>query len=294
MNRLVLIGNGFDIAHGLETRYSDFIKWFWEKQINEFIDAFNDNSDLWENDFIRVTKSSILYIKNKDSVLKNIKNYNEFITFLNQKNIKLLLLNRFLHKINSEYINKEWVDIEIEYYKEIKRVFNQNPIGIPYKIENLNRDFEFIKKELSIYLNDVENKFDINKKLELKEKIHSKMYAPIFLRDLRSKVKNEIINIEYEKYIDYLKRIKNNDTNKLIMPDYFLDRINLSLRGDDSKIKFSKLLLPNDNDFINNEYNLIDLTPDNTMLLNFNYTSLDNNYLFSDNDYSDNPKKNKS
>ena len=30
MNRLVLIGNGFDLAHGLKTSYKDFINWYWE------------------------------------------------------------------------------------------------------------------------------------------------------------------------------------------------------------------------------------------------------------------------
>ncbi len=29
MNRLVLIGNGFDLAHGLKTSYADFINWYW-------------------------------------------------------------------------------------------------------------------------------------------------------------------------------------------------------------------------------------------------------------------------
>ena len=31
MNRLVLIGNGFDIAHGLKTSYANFIEWYWEE-----------------------------------------------------------------------------------------------------------------------------------------------------------------------------------------------------------------------------------------------------------------------
>lgn len=31
MNRVVLIGNGFDLAHGLPTRYEDFINWYWDK-----------------------------------------------------------------------------------------------------------------------------------------------------------------------------------------------------------------------------------------------------------------------
>ena len=29
MNRLVLIGNGFDLAHGLKTSYEDFIYWYF-------------------------------------------------------------------------------------------------------------------------------------------------------------------------------------------------------------------------------------------------------------------------
>ena len=28
MNRLILIGNGFDLAHGLKTCYKDFILWY--------------------------------------------------------------------------------------------------------------------------------------------------------------------------------------------------------------------------------------------------------------------------
>ena len=31
MNRLVIIGNGFDLAHGLKTSYADFINWYWEQ-----------------------------------------------------------------------------------------------------------------------------------------------------------------------------------------------------------------------------------------------------------------------
>ena len=30
MNRIILIGNGFDLAHGLRTSYADFIDYYWE------------------------------------------------------------------------------------------------------------------------------------------------------------------------------------------------------------------------------------------------------------------------
>ena len=37
MNRLVIIGNGFDIAHGLKTSYVDFINWYWEQRVDGFV-----------------------------------------------------------------------------------------------------------------------------------------------------------------------------------------------------------------------------------------------------------------
>lgn len=36
MNRLVIIGNGFDLAHGLKTSYKDFIEWYWEQRTLNF------------------------------------------------------------------------------------------------------------------------------------------------------------------------------------------------------------------------------------------------------------------
>lgn len=37
MNRLVIIGNGFDLAHGLKTGYRDFILDCLEKEMEQLI-----------------------------------------------------------------------------------------------------------------------------------------------------------------------------------------------------------------------------------------------------------------
>lgn len=37
MNRLVIVGNGFDMAHGLKTSYMDFINWYWDQRVNSFV-----------------------------------------------------------------------------------------------------------------------------------------------------------------------------------------------------------------------------------------------------------------
>lgn len=45
MNRLVIIGNGFDMAHALKTSYKDFINWYWERRIDAFAGNTSKVSD---------------------------------------------------------------------------------------------------------------------------------------------------------------------------------------------------------------------------------------------------------
>lgn len=33
MNRIIVVGNGFDLAHGIPTSYKDFIEWYWSQRI---------------------------------------------------------------------------------------------------------------------------------------------------------------------------------------------------------------------------------------------------------------------
>jgi hypothetical protein len=40
MNKLILIGNGFDLAHGLKTSYTDFIDDFWEQKKNQITEEY--------------------------------------------------------------------------------------------------------------------------------------------------------------------------------------------------------------------------------------------------------------
>ena len=35
MNRLILLGNGFDLAHRLKTSYNDFILWYLSQSFSE-------------------------------------------------------------------------------------------------------------------------------------------------------------------------------------------------------------------------------------------------------------------
>jgi len=85
MNRIILIGNGFDLAHGLKTSYKDFINNFWGKQVNKILSSVFNGNELITNSYEdNVVKA---YATNSDwKMIKNIsdpkyKGYNLFQTF---------------------------------------------------------------------------------------------------------------------------------------------------------------------------------------------------------------------
>ncbi len=48
MNRLVIVGNGFDIAHGLKTRYEDFLYDYLILALKEF-----ERNGIYEDSFLK-------------------------------------------------------------------------------------------------------------------------------------------------------------------------------------------------------------------------------------------------
>ena len=44
MNRIIIIGNGFDLAHGLKTKYEDFIDWYQKEWVEKLKNCYNDNA----------------------------------------------------------------------------------------------------------------------------------------------------------------------------------------------------------------------------------------------------------
>jgi hypothetical protein len=70
MNRIILIGNGFDLANGLKTSYQDFIDWFWKNKIEKIrnnIKEYNKHPQSidYEDENIAIKISNIESIINK-------------------------------------------------------------------------------------------------------------------------------------------------------------------------------------------------------------------------------------
>lgn len=148
MNRIILIGNGFDIANNLDTRYSDFIKWLWEKLNNEYnqhIDKskedFNVKDLVTYKPFNNPSKIEPTHLIPKDDSFFNVEKTAELC--------RIDFENEFFKIITSNFQNKKWVDIEEDYFDSLKDCLNGKYKG---GIHQLNKDFNIIKEKLREYL----------------------------------------------------------------------------------------------------------------------------------------------
>ena len=163
MNKLVIVGNGFDLAHGLPTAYKNFI------------------DDFWKNIFVNSKKESIRNLINLDEgfesfkILSEINNYNDFSTHgeryiewykdvydkhlffnikkhLSQHNI-FYFKNNFFELIYTKNSIENWVDIENEYYSELRIIARKNnSVERENLLSRLNEEFEQIEKLFEQYL----------------------------------------------------------------------------------------------------------------------------------------------
>ena len=163
MNRLVIIGNGFDMAHGLRTSYMDFINWYWDQRVYGFIGkTTNVSQDCLCKLVIKETGDfscwnvfaasnsyffKDLYQKERYSgseVFQEIKQHPE--TFMVE-------CSPFFETILQSIESKGWVDIENDYYQLLKDSIN-NP-RCEYTITGLNQQLAFIQSKLVEYLSTI-------------------------------------------------------------------------------------------------------------------------------------------
>lgn len=164
MNKLILIGNGFDLAHGMKTSYKDFILTYFrniiqtaiDKQSTIKTDAFQIN--IRNYDLLSQYKWYSPFLKhlNDESVLKILKN-DEYFSIENRDvhNFFSCAIDNSIIDLALNSINDvKWVDIEEIYYDELLKLANassKHPSAL-----YINQHLKFIIAELERYLSDLE------------------------------------------------------------------------------------------------------------------------------------------
>jgi Bacteriophage abortive infection AbiH len=267
MNRLIIIGNGFDIAHGMPTKYSDFVKWYLT---NLFIrlgkEDFDDESiRASENNQTRITRkeSSELIISKlespkteQDSFLTSILN-NEHgnISSQNFHRFYIDFKYPFLKDICLFYVDKNWVDIENLFYKKLL-LLKKLDVELEFKnaqIDLLNKGMDYLKKKLEEYLTTITPP---NLNQQVLDIINPRANA----LSINSQDRVLITNFNYTRTINNYLNVFNND------PYYYTPTTNIFIHGEIGNT--SNPLIFGFGDEMDDEYKVLEKTNHNPYLDN--------------------------
>ena len=276
MNRIVLIGNGFDLAHGLKTKYEHFIDWYWDYRV----DGFNGNLTNVSNDplctFEMKDSSECwnVYAFQLPRVFNRIPGKAVIKEIHDQEDRFKTHVSSFFANILGSYSTKGWVDIENEYYSLLTQqalpLVGNKPMLNP-KI--LNVQLDYLKSLLIDYL-----KIEEKKEVDVIPSIKDKIYGPIKKREIAVANRYDsdtggfsdvtpdnimLLNFNYTKteqqYLDTTLKIQVNhihgclDNSKSVIFGY----------GDELDDKFEKLKNLNDNECLRNMKSIRYLEADN-------------------------------
>ena len=143
MNRLILVGNGFDLAHGLPTSYADFIRSYLVDAIKKYKQDKSFVDELLSIENVYNGMSRTLGEITTFNVLKIFQGLQSDQYF----NIKI---RSSILRISLEHLNSfNWVDLENLYFKLLLLCKNGNNFD-EQKVINLNRQFQHLRKNLKI------------------------------------------------------------------------------------------------------------------------------------------------
>lgn len=156
MNRIVIVGNGFDKYNGLDTDYSSFVDWYLEKNITDAFKAVETYDD--ENLTVpglfqkRVLHSEIIGGHDAKQIVKLLKKEGKLKTTYDGEAIVLKhgIIRQTLRNIKTY----GWADIEHIYYQKILSILEE-VVSEEFKIqkiEKLNKSLSEIRKYLILYL----------------------------------------------------------------------------------------------------------------------------------------------
>ena len=282
MNRIIIIGNGFDLAHGLKTSYKDFLEWVKNEKITQSPDDYFECVVLPSGNSYNGTNK----LKASDFFERNYRKPTKLDDFnSNYKGYQFIYKNKFLEYIIRKENLKNWVDIEEEYFKYLNKCF-----GVYVKNMNINNTatlhqyFEQIKNDLENYLDKIETgrKFEIKEHLDalVASKFNEKDFLEISYKmanfSPEENKPNEILflNFNYtalEKY--YLGNISNS-----IFPEQI--HIHGKIKDDNNRIifgygnentqEYKEIEKANNNEFLKNMKSIQYLYNDNYVkLMNF-------------------------
>ena len=158
INRLILIGNGFDLANGLKTSFYDFINFIVYETVL-YLETGTKNplgidNNIFETDFgVRVNYGWLLsFIKENKLLILNVNQNKEIIKKIFE----------IPYKIEEKY------DVEYNYIEKYSLLFDEN-----FWMDTINY---LSKPKIPVNINTAKIKFTLNKILSGKKLFKNKLF----------------------------------------------------------------------------------------------------------------------
>jgi hypothetical protein len=164
--RLIVIGNGFDRAHGLPTAYNDFMLWLFQKTVKDAVGI--PNSAILSNNYIDIVRNRFSNDFKSEKQLTSLKQVQDnlipgtgdeytsqgrFAEHLVHIHIKSNFIARLLQ--NALLDDPDWADIEKAYYRSLLAIVKNGSLNRTEKkrqVVLLNKTLNFLKDNLAEYL----------------------------------------------------------------------------------------------------------------------------------------------
>lgn len=272
MNRIIIVGNGFDLAHQLTTKYEDFINWYWEewghslstsmkRNLTDGLCSFRLKDNVCYAGWALVWREH--YIPMQEYSLQNYVEYYKTATNLCDFKVDSLFFTEICKSIEE----KGWVDIEAEYYRMLNSVYLSSP-------QKLNEEFAIVRTKLIEYLTSIQDS-NINDSI-VNQATRECMMSPFCANEISIEGRakwNEFLKcrIEDEDLSDTIKLYGESEAREKIKQ---VSEFKKAQRGQIDNMGIGSIN--------GHELPSAMLYPDRIMLLNFNYTKTADMYMPAD------------
>lgn len=266
MNRLIIIGNGFDLAHGLKTRFSDFLNYYlvqlWPKLQNPknqkdlLVNFQRTDTFFRENDVNFNTKTALSIIK---------KLYNPGKARFSGDPV-FGIHSSYFEQSFKNYINGKWLDLETEYFHELMRIIEQwerkfNQHGDRKQIQNHKlEDIQKLNKQIDLIGDLLIEHIDSEEKEFYKNPFYSKDLSDCFYENIYNGESDKIEEKDFSLVPNKILIVNFNYTNTAksyvgYNAEYIHIHGNLSDEiifgfGDDTSDKYKELENEYNNEFL--------------------------------------------
>lgn len=207
INKLILVGNGFDLSLGLETKYEDFLFWYFQRFILKSLTS-DIRTRTPDGYFVYFFNDDELFTCYNDTAYRygpeHIDKFKtEYDSYQKLKHFILSNPNKFTYTFKSKLLRsifegsvKSWVDIEGAYFKLLKKELEGKK-----GIDQLNKDLVIITALLKEYLSQL----DISKTEEkhICEKYVNQFVSSIKAEDIIEKLEGQKIKSDTYYFLNF-------------------------------------------------------------------------------------------